>query len=433
MRRRRTPQARSRSPHADKDVAQGRGPRRACTYRNGTDTTATTSASTPSGRRPGPGQRRRHGRRALGRRPARRAPTATLNDLALLLLLVSGIGVVGAGAAGLWVARAGLRPVDELTDAVEHVARTEDLTVRIPVEGEDEIARLSRSFNSMTAALASSRDRQAAADRGRRARAAYAADLAAYEHRAARPQRGDRPGRSRPTDRKALLASVKAQMTELAALIGDLQELSRPDAGQPRARCRWSPCTRSSRRRWRRARLRGPELTHHGGRSQPWYVRAEPAALERAVVNVLDNAVKFSPPGGTVEVRADGRRADGTGPRPRHPRRRTPARLRAVLALPVARARCPARAWACRSWPVRSSRRAARSRCGPGGGRRHGGGDPAAGGADAAARPAGEPVSCAGSVNRPGPSGCSGSPSARCRAPSSRSPRSRRRRSGPAG
>lgn len=68
---------------------------------------------------------------------------------------------MGAGAAGLWVARTGLRPVDELTEAVEHVARTEDLTVRIPVEGEDEIARLSRSFNSMTASLASSRDRQA--------------------------------------------------------------------------------------------------------------------------------------------------------------------------------------------------------------------------------------------------------------------------------
>lgn len=87
---------------------------------------------------------------------------STLNDLALVLLLVSGIGVVGAGAAGLAVARAGLRPVDKLTEAVEHVARTEDLSVRIPVEedSEDEIARLSRSFNSMTSALANSRELQ---------------------------------------------------------------------------------------------------------------------------------------------------------------------------------------------------------------------------------------------------------------------------------
>lgn len=87
---------------------------------------------------------------------------STLNDLALILLLVSGIGVLGSAAAGLAVARTGLRPVDKLTEAVEHVARTEDLGVRIPVEeeSEDEIARLSRSFNSMTSALASSRDLQ---------------------------------------------------------------------------------------------------------------------------------------------------------------------------------------------------------------------------------------------------------------------------------
>ena len=64
------------------------------------------------------------------------------------------------GRRAVALARAGLRPVDRLTDAVEHIARTEDLSVRIPVEGDDEIARLSRSFNSMTAALASSRELQ---------------------------------------------------------------------------------------------------------------------------------------------------------------------------------------------------------------------------------------------------------------------------------
>ncbi|MEZ0163125.1 two-component sensor histidine kinase, partial [Streptomyces griseorubens] len=52
---------------------------------------------------------------------------STLNDLALILLLVYGIGVLGSAAAGLAVARTGLRPVDKLTEAVEHVARTEDL------------------------------------------------------------------------------------------------------------------------------------------------------------------------------------------------------------------------------------------------------------------------------------------------------------------
>ncbi|MGW6203488.1 sensor histidine kinase [Streptomyces sp. NPDC055089] len=222
-----------------------------------------------------------------------------LTTLAWVLLLVSGIGVIGAGAAGLWVARSGLRPVDELTEAVEHVARTEDLTVRIPVEGEDEIARLSRSFNSMTASLATSRDRQAQliADAGHELRTPLTSLRTNVELLA----RSDETGRAiPPDDRRALMTSVKAQMTELASLIGDLQELARPDAADP-GPLQVIALHDIARTALDRARLRGPELTITAELA-PWYVRAEPAALERAVVNVLDNAVKFSPPGGTIDV-----------------------------------------------------------------------------------------------------------------------------------
>ncbi|EGX59459.1 two-component system sensor kinase [Streptomyces zinciresistens K42] len=227
---------------------------------------------------------------------------STLNDLALILLLVSGVGVVGAGAAGLAVARAGLRPVDQLTEAVEHVARTEDLSVRIPVEEErdDEVARLSRSFNSMTSALASSRElqQQLIADAGHELRT----PLTSLRTNIELLTRSEETGRPLPeADRKALLASVKAQMTELAALIGDLQELSR-SAGQRGERVQVVPLEDTVGAALRRARLRGPELTITAD-LRPWYVRGEPAALERAVVNILDNAVKFSPEGGVVDVR----------------------------------------------------------------------------------------------------------------------------------
>jgi two-component system sensor histidine kinase MprB len=225
--------------------------------------------------------------------------TDPLDQLALVLLSVSGIGVIGAGAAGLWVARTGLRPVDELTEAVEHVARTEDLTLRIPVEGEDEIARLSRSFNSMTAALASSRDRQAQliADAGHELRTPLTS-LRTNVELLARSEETGRP--IPPDDRRALMKSVTAQMTELASLIGDLQELARPDAAQP-GPLQVVGLHDIASTALERARLRGPELTITAD-LEPWYVRAEPAALERAVVNVLDNAVKFSPQHGTVAV-----------------------------------------------------------------------------------------------------------------------------------
>ncbi|MBM9508444.1 sensor histidine kinase [Actinacidiphila acididurans] len=224
--------------------------------------------------------------------------TDPLTTLAWVLLAVAGVGVVGAASAGLWIARTGLRPVDALTQTVEHIARTEDLNVRIPVEGEDEIARLGASFNAMTAALASSRDRQQQliADAGHELRT----PLTSLRTNIELLERSEATGRALPPeDRRALLASVKAQMTELAALIGDLQELSRPDTGPNLTVVPLHDVTATA---LDRARLRGPDLKLISELA-PWFVRGDAAALERAIVNLLDNAVKFSPPGGEIEVR----------------------------------------------------------------------------------------------------------------------------------
>ncbi|WP_333769114.1 sensor histidine kinase [Streptomyces sp. IBSBF 2435] len=229
--------------------------------------------------------------------------TDPLTTLAWVLLAVAGIGVVGAGAAGTAIARAGLRPVDQLTGTVEHIARTEDLSVRIPVEGEDEIARLGQSFNAMTSALASSRDRQQQliADAGHELRT----PLTSLRTNIELLERSEATGRAiPPEDRRALLASVKAQMTELAALIGDLQELSRPDAAPT---LQVVPLHEVTGTALERARLRGPDL-HITADIAPWFVRGEASALERAIVNLLDNAVKFSPPGGRIDVRLHGGR-----------------------------------------------------------------------------------------------------------------------------
>ncbi|MEV6106843.1 HAMP domain-containing sensor histidine kinase [Streptomyces sp. NPDC051940] len=224
-----------------------------------------------------------------------------LSNLAWLLTAVAGAGVLVAGAAGLTVARAGLRPVDRLTDTVEHIAQTEDLSVRIPVEGDDEIARLSRSFNAMTESLASSRDRQQqlVADAGHELRTPLTS-LRTNIELLARSEESGRP--IPPDDRRELLASVKAQMTELAALIGDLQELSRPDADPDRGPLQVVGLHDIAERAVVRARLRGAGIEIAMDLA-PWFVRAEPASLERALVNLLDNAVKFSPPGAAVDVR----------------------------------------------------------------------------------------------------------------------------------
>ncbi|RAY14952.1 two-component sensor histidine kinase [Actinomadura craniellae] len=222
----------------------------------------------------------------------------SLDSLALLLAALAGLCVTGAAVIGLLLGRAALRPIDRLTRVVEHIARTEDLRIRIPDSGDDEIARLSRSFNTMTVALAAARDRQQQLiiDAGHELRT----PLTSLRGNIDLLLRADQEGRSLPAHTRAtLLGDLKAQMLELTSLVDDLLELAPPGDPPPGDTVALHEVTRTA---LARARLRGPGLRFEQ-QLRPWYVHGDTAALERAVLNLLDNAIKFSPPGGTVTTR----------------------------------------------------------------------------------------------------------------------------------
>ena len=228
-----------------------------------------------------------------------------LSHLTLELALASLAGIALATLAGLVLARSAVRPVKRLTRAVEHVARTEDLSVRLPVKGSDEINRLGAAFNTMTRSLATSRDRQRQliADAGHELRT----PLTSLRTNIDVLLRSERTGRQLPEGRReAMLESVDQQLHELSGLVADLLELSRGQEGGARRMMRVA-LHESVDRALERARLRGPGLDFDVA-IEPWFVRGDPTALDRAVVNLLDNAVKFSPPGGTVTVRLTGGR-----------------------------------------------------------------------------------------------------------------------------
>uniref|UniRef100_UPI0036D8FFB5 sensor histidine kinase n=1 Tax=Paenibacillus glucanolyticus TaxID=59843 RepID=UPI0036D8FFB5 len=224
----------------------------------------------------------------------------SLRELAFILMGVTAAGVVVAGFAGRLVARSALKPVDRLTDVVEHIARTEEVGATIPVHGSDEIARLSTSFNSMSTALLNSRERQTRliADAGHELRT----PLTSLRTNVDLLIRSDDTGRPLPAATRAkLLGNMKAQMQELTLLIGDLLQLSRPDSARPPQALAVVALHEIADRALERARLRGPGLVFNVA-VHPWYVHGDAAALERAVINLLDNAVKYSPPGGAVDV-----------------------------------------------------------------------------------------------------------------------------------
>ncbi|HEY9473762.1 MAG TPA: ATP-binding protein [Mycobacteriales bacterium] len=231
-------------------------------------------------------------------------PTATeLHRLGVVLLVVGGIGILLAASAGLSIARAGLRPVERLTAAAEHVARTEQLHPIAVHNGEDELARLARSFNAMLGALAQSRlrQRQLVADAGHELRTPLTSlrtnlDLLAQSQR---------PGSRElaAAERDALLADVRAQVEEMSGLVSDLVELARDD--NPNAPVAQVSLAEVTERALDRVRRRAPGVIF-AVRIDPWEIYGDPTSLERAVTNLLDNAAKWSPVGGTVSVTLSG-------------------------------------------------------------------------------------------------------------------------------
>lgn len=224
---------------------------------------------------------------------------AALNRLAIVLTLVGAAGIALAAVAGTAVGRTGLAPVARLTRAVERIARTDDLRP-IPVAGDDEIARLTTSFNQMLVALGESRERQSrlVADAGHELKTPLTSLRTNVELLIA----ASRPGA--PTipdsDRAALEKDVVGQISELSQLVGDLVELAREDSGDVEP----EPVAVSEvvDRALERVRRRRHDVEFEVD-LMPWYSFGDSAGIERAVLNVCDNAAKWSPAGGTVTVR----------------------------------------------------------------------------------------------------------------------------------
>ena len=201
----------------------------------------------------------------------------------------------------------------------------------MPIEGDDEVARLSHGVQRDAGRPRRVPRAAAPAGRRRRPRAAHPADLAAHQPRPAHPGRradgGPDPG---PQARAELLDDIRAQIEELTTLIGDLAELARERAADPVVET-----SRPERGAGPRARPGTPPGTGRHVRRRcrsPWWVVGEATALERAITNLLDNAAKWSPPDGTVTVRLVRRRADRGRRGPGHQRGGPAARLRALLA-----------------------------------------------------------------------------------------------------
>jgi two-component system, OmpR family, sensor histidine kinase MprB len=216
---------------------------------------------------------------------------ATLHRLVFMLVSLTAAGTLGATVAARLAAARVLRPVGRLTDTVEEVAQTRQLSAPVPHGGRDEIGRLSRSFAGMMAAL----DRSVQAQRHLVADASHELRTPLTSLTTNLELLAEGPDPQAPE----LVQAARRQAGELTALVNDLVELSRQDHVElHREPARLDLLTE---RVVTRAAARAPDLHFHTALAES-EIHADPDAIERAIANLVDNAVKWSPPGGHIHL-----------------------------------------------------------------------------------------------------------------------------------
>jgi signal transduction histidine kinase len=229
-------------------------------------------------------------------RVARPASDAASAQAGLGWLLAGLIPAAAIGAAVVARLAAGrvLRPVGRLTDTVERIRATGDLSASIETPGQDEISRLGQAFAAMTAALDESAgaQRRLVADASHELRTPLTSLTTNLELLAERPDDPSAP---------ALAAAALAEAGELRVLINDLVELARD--GQASFHIEDVRLDLVAERVAARAAGRAPGLTYELD-CRPTLVRGDPDALERAIGNLVDNALKWSPPDGRIRISA---------------------------------------------------------------------------------------------------------------------------------
>jgi two-component system sensor histidine kinase MprB len=219
-----------------------------------------------------------------------------LRHLALALWLIVLAGITVAVLLGLGVGRTVLGPLNSLTSTIENLAETTDMSKRLDPGGPDELGRLRRAFNRLLGALDSSREsqRQLVLDASHELRTPLTSLRTNME--VAR-----RLEELAPDERDVLISDVLTQLDELTTLVADLAELAR--GAQPQLTS--GPIRLDS------IVLEAVEVATTHGRSRgvvfdanvaPTWVSGSSARIGRAVGNLLDNALKWSPDGGVVEV-----------------------------------------------------------------------------------------------------------------------------------
>jgi heavy metal sensor kinase len=218
----------------------------------------------------------------------------------LILVLMVPLLLVGATAGGYWISKRALDPVDEISRAAQRIS-IENLADRLPVpETGDQLQRLTETLNEMFSRLEAAvrKIKQFTADASHELRAPIALIRTTAEVAA---QKRDRPA----NEYLEALDDILEESERTSQVVDSLMLLARADAGKEdmeREVIDAASIFRAAVEQGDKlARIRG---LHYSASipDHPIWVQADPEALRRALLILLDNAGKYTPEGGSVRV-----------------------------------------------------------------------------------------------------------------------------------
>lgn len=220
----------------------------------------------------------------------------------LLWLFVLGVlAIAASGSAGWFIARRTARPIQKLAAAAEHIAATRELTTTLDISGDAEIEQLATSFNTMLGALRLSREQQQqlVQDASHELRT----PLTSLRANSELLERNDLDGDTK----NSILRDMRAEVDELAALTSELSSLASDQRlVEPLQMVDLGDAVEDVIDRARRRSNRVINLQ----RISPASISVRPSQLDRAISNLIDNALKFCPTSESVDIFVNNKRID---------------------------------------------------------------------------------------------------------------------------
>ena len=220
----------------------------------------------------------------------------------LLWLFVLGLlAIAASGSAGWFIARRTARPIQKLAAAAEHIAATRELTTTLDISGDTEIEQLASSFNTMLGALRLSREQQQqlVQDASHELRT----PLTSLRANSELLERDDLDIETK----NSILRDIRAEVDELAALTSELSSLASDQRlVEPLQMVDLGDAVEDVIDRARRRSNRVINLQ----RMSPARISVRASQLDRAISNLIDNALKFCPTSESVDVFVNNKRID---------------------------------------------------------------------------------------------------------------------------